>query len=558
MKSNVIALLVTISYLVKIKLYIREGKVYKRSNEAFFCDSVEMGGNMDNIKVLIVGVSSYDLEGADDLPFCINDINLIKDSLIRGIEVEENNVLCCGLSGRVLKDEIVKGLQAIKSVCNNEDTIILYFSGHGTTLQDKKHYLVVTDGLICTESIIKYLEAVKAKNKIIIMDCCMSGNFKIDNHIEFDLEETVNHFYGKGYAVMASSSANQVSYGHPEKPVSVFTDFLSSALLNKFIIREGRKSLFDIKKLLFLYLEVWNKRHPEQKQNPIFKADMGGTIFFSCSDYKPYITSKIYKEYDEFTIYDVEPVHTGSLKRYSLKVILKEPYSFAEISNINKKIVKEAIHFEVYPNAKSEKNHKSKYANIIWVYYGLDESDMINSNYLLHTTWVDDKQDKKWWYSESKYTFMLNEVHISVHSYYEAIRNLHDDNVMGKDEFMIKSHKIIVNIINQAEKVINAYTDLQNEIIDENEMFERMDTVIPEINKLYNEFTEMDFAPDDIREWQKECDGLVATIHNFIFFYNSKYRENRTSDNRMACMDIYIKEYYKDLDKLRNIENKLF
>ena len=34
-------------------------------------------------------------------------------------------------------------------------------------------------------------------------------------------------------------------------------------------------------------------------------------------------------------IYDVEPLHSSKAKRYSVKVILKEPFSFDEIADIS-------------------------------------------------------------------------------------------------------------------------------------------------------------------------------------------------------------------------------
>ena len=43
-------------------------------------------------------------------------------------------------------------------------------------------------------------------------------------------------FHGKGYAVFSSSNAEQVSYGHLDKPISIFTDFLCEAFENKLLV----------------------------------------------------------------------------------------------------------------------------------------------------------------------------------------------------------------------------------------------------------------------------------------------------------------------------------
>lgn len=53
---------------------------------------------------------------------------------------------------------------------------------------------------------------------------------------------------------------------------------------------------------------------------------------------------------------------------------------------------------EVYNHDLSEKKFAGLPANIVWIYFGRDEDDMINSNFICHTTWVDESQDKTRWY----------------------------------------------------------------------------------------------------------------------------------------------------------------
>src|SRR5690606_30046710 len=120
--------------------------------------------------------------------------------------------------------------------------------------------------------------------------------------------------------------------------------------------------------------------------HPVFKANMGGTIFFDVKEYQPYYSTNIYAEYDNYIIYKVEPVHTGLAKRYSFKVILKEPLSLEEIGKISLKIKDQAKNIEVYNNEIAEKRWINKLPNIIWVYFGRDEIDIIKNNYICHTT----------------------------------------------------------------------------------------------------------------------------------------------------------------------------
>jgi hypothetical protein len=386
----------------------------------------------------------------------------------------------------------------------------------------------------------------------------MSGSFSINRSATFSVHQTVDEFTGRGYAVFASSKSNQYSFGHPDKPISLFTSFLCDALQDKHIIRNGKKSLYDIVRLVSLYLEIWNKRNPLLQQQPIFRANMGGTIFFKVEEYKPYYRKRIFEENENYVIYDVEPLHSSKAKRYSVKVILKEPFSFDEIADISIEIKEKIRYKEVYINEKSQNRWLNQPANIIWIYYGRDEDDIINSNYICRVTWVDENQDKKWWYKLDKHSFTNKNIHFSIYPYYKTLKSFILKNTVDKEILISQTKKVMSQLITLAEKAIALYNELKNDSITEMEMFERMDILIPEIEKAYYEETQLGIAPKELHDWQQRCSALAGTIHDFTLFYNKKYITQRTSKNREDCMEITIQRYYNDLEDLIELERKIF
>ncbi|MEK4876375.1 hypothetical protein N1I87_17405 [Bacillus sp. FSL W8-0102] len=83
-----------------------------------------------------------------------------------------------------------------------------------------------------------------------------------------------------------------------------------------------------------------------------------------------------------------------------------------------------------------------KSANIIWNYFGRDESDIVKNNYICVTTWVDDSQDKKWWYRiDNKDTFFINGVHYKIFPYYELIRTYYKENTGSKNDLILETKK---------------------------------------------------------------------------------------------------------------------
>ncbi len=279
------------------------------------------------IKALVVGVSDYSAIKQNNLPFCANDIVAVSEALINGLAVSKENITALGDTGVVTTSDFIEAHRSMIDIINEDDTFILYFSGHGGNLPDE-HHLLFSDNVIKTQKIIEILDSINAKNKLILLDSCMSGNFKVEETSIFDSNTDMVDFFGKGYAVISSSNAIQYSWGHPVKPLSLFTSFLCEALTDRLLIRKGKKSLYDVQKLLFLYLDIWNKNSPTKMQTPMFRANIGGTIVFPVEEYIPYRSKTYYDETDDYIVYTVEALHSSIAKRYSVKVIQKTPKKY--------------------------------------------------------------------------------------------------------------------------------------------------------------------------------------------------------------------------------------
>lgn len=515
---------------------------------------------MGVIRALIIGVSQYDknkIVPANDLPFCKNDIAEITSAFINGLKVDPSDIISCGKSGIVLHSDVDSALQQLSKVAETDDTLLIYFSGHGGTIKNN-HHLILSDDSLQTQKLINHLEQIAVKNKILFLDCCKSGAFSVGNTTRLNINGTADEFVGKGYAVLASSSATQPSYCHPMKEVSLFTNFLCEALTKDFLSREGKKSLYDIYRLLSTFLDAWNLNHPDESQKSIYRGDICGTIFFEIQEYHPYIVKDFFEETKQYIIYTVDPIHSSIAKRYAVKVILKEPFSLSEISNLNHEIIEKVANLDIYKSEQQEQHWHGKPANIIFCYFGFNETDMIHANYLYRTTWADSTQDKNKWYTQNKSGKIVNDIYFNANSNssYEQIKKYIEEHTGSRDELIVSIQLISAKMIELAEQVIALYNEFLNHTNNELEFIKDLKEIIPEINKLYSEYNNLAILPDDLSKWKDLHSCIVATIHDFTLYFNAKPFSERTLENRKICMDLAIKQYYKELNELREYESR--
>ena len=89
-------------------------------------------------------------------------------------------------------------------------------------------------------------------------------------------------------------------------------------------------------------------------------------------------------------------MHHADAKRLSVKVILRFQSSMEQIAEIATEIKNKVLYFGVYQNEIAEARYKGRVANIVWYYFGYDENDMVDCNFICHSSWVDDAQDKEY------------------------------------------------------------------------------------------------------------------------------------------------------------------
>jgi len=507
---------------------------------------------MGHIKTLLVGVCEYPATHSPSLPLCKNDLYAVRSALMDGLKVDSNDIMMCGMSGIVSSKELVLSIVQSLSTATDEDTFIFYFSGHGG-----KNCLALSDGLIQLQELIDTIEKAITKNKIIILDSCHAGGFTVNGVPQMDIAETVDSFAGHGYAVLASCGADQNAGFNQERNISLYTSFLCDALTARFLIRKGRKTLEAINEAIFHYAAAWNRISHVNIQQPIFRSNIGGTIFFEVEEYNPYNVTQIYEETDKYIIYAVEPVHHGLAKRLSVKVILRFDNSMEEIADIATEIRKKVLYYEVHQNEIAEARHKGNPANIVWCYFGYDEDDMIDPNYFCHTTWVDDTQDKNWWYRKSKNVIFASDVHIQVNSSYKMIKNLMHGDAVDKEKLIAQTRGYTSKLVSVGEKYIRIYREFRNNTISEEQLIEDVAPLNKEIASLFFKQSDLPVPPKELHYWAQIHTRIACTIHDFSLFYDKNNLSTWKSENRRFLMDSSIKRYEADLEELKEVDRTI-
>jgi formylglycine-generating enzyme required for sulfatase activity/uncharacterized caspase-like protein len=194
---------------------------------------------------LLIGISEYSPEFAP-LPGTATDVAAMKRVL------EDGTIAAFDQVTTLLNPQKQEMEEAIFTLFNNrrkEDLILFYFSGHG--VKDENGRLYLTTRITRKEMVeptavaASYLNArmsnSRAKQQVLILDCCFSGAFATDMTAKAPATEDIaaelrrelqpeGQPEAEGRAVLTSSSATQYAFEQPNAQLSVYTHYLIEGL----------------------------------------------------------------------------------------------------------------------------------------------------------------------------------------------------------------------------------------------------------------------------------------------------------------------------------------
>lgn len=233
--------------------------------------------NYKNYKVILIGVSNYPedkkVKNVPNIKINIETLNsILTDKSVLGIP--QKNVL---VSLNKSKVEIEKDLSAFVKNTNEDDTIIVYYTGHGFISSTSFDLFLATadtqlDYIDSTGISIKRFRQIisqsMAKRKIIILDACHSGG--VHNHLSDNrslLTSVINKFEGE-YVISSSSEDEPSLYpvGKKNQP-TYFTGELVNVLATGIDNGNPYITMSEIFKKIFSSLKDKNLPLPQQSNN---------------------------------------------------------------------------------------------------------------------------------------------------------------------------------------------------------------------------------------------------------------------------------------------------
>lgn len=486
----------------------------------------------ETIYALLIGVGDYRNMNTENLSSYQNDTELLKAALQCGLNVPADHIrMMTGEngSGLVTVSDFARSIASFHQLLKKEDTFVLYFSGHGLN-----QHLVYSDGLIALQSVIDFAEKLPAKNKIVILDCCYSGDFHAGGAKQLDFEQSLSEFVGYGIAVIASSAADEVSRLGSDGRYSLFTSALATAMTQTRGKRKGYRSLYELNEEVQILVNSWNRQYPEKAQHSVFRSSMGGTIYFPVETHREKKKQEIMWETADYQVSRVKDISTHQMKRLSAFIVCRDHTDMTKLADYTKEIAGRLR------------------ARAVWCYFGADDRDIQNSLHYAYTIWAADAEAKTLYFRGNASAQEIQGIYVWENSCYGMLKQMQEPS-MTREQFIFTNKKLLALIVSKAEAYIVDLQEVANRLLDLTEMKNRYRTWNLEVRKLYLELSDGDIAPEDLYDWSEEILSLAGWVLDLGLWLEKKQGEGEIGEGELWIIKRTVMEYYESLEKIKKI-----
>jgi hypothetical protein len=236
---------------------------------------------------LVIAVANY--QDVNPLPGSVLDdardiVSVLTAANYCGYDPKQVHML---LDREATLTAIRQGLAGLIATSASDDTVIIFFSGHGARITSDAHETSVLLPVDCHQDDLQgttfseaafsnVLAAIPARRLVVFLDACHSGGagslkggLRKDLQIGFDEKSLERLAQGTGRVIIASSRASETSLVLKGARNSVFTTRLLEALRGHARTRgDGLIRIFEV----FNYVSEKVRGTVPGRQHPVFKA----------------------------------------------------------------------------------------------------------------------------------------------------------------------------------------------------------------------------------------------------------------------------------------------
>ena len=233
------------------------------------------------------------------------------------------------------------------------------------------------------------------------------------------------------------------------------------------------------------------------------------------------------------------------------------------LPRITNEIAGQIKNSDVYSSSQSEERFRGKTADVIWCYFGHDETDLVRSNHYAYTIWAQKPEIRKLYFRENRNAEIVDGVYVFWNTSYGMVRELQKTDTPD-EQILADYRKLEKLLIGKAEEFRTVLDEMDNAVEEglDPAVFsseesnaaagaavpERFREWIREVRNLYYQLTDIPPAPAASSRWSEavlDLAGWVVDLAVLMEYNQDEWLIRET-----------VRRYEQSLDRLGEMEKR--
>lgn len=260
----------------------------------------------------------------------------------------------------------------------------------------------------------------------------------------------------------------------------------------------------------------------------------------------------------QYSIYRLNDISHYGAKRYSAILLVDRHY--------NKELLREVVFNATlkikkrnyYRNDKLKNHWGDEEAHVVWINIAFDLDDIINTNWVCHTSWISQKLDQSMKPLPLKCDEKFKDIDIQWNDTYKSRKEFFSRHIGTKEDIIEKSEQLVNELSALAVHAIYLFNQYKNGELEEGAFIPKMQSLSTLIDEVHDKTMNIPSAPEECKDFDLVCQGLFGTIHDMSLYYSERGLKTwQEKNNRDWLMKDTIRRFLEDYKKYQFESNKI-
>lgn len=259
-------------------------------------------------------------------------------------------------------------------------------------------------------------------------------------------------------------------------------------------------------------------------------------------------------KYEPLKLEDVS--HAGA-KRYSGKLVIDKHYPKETLKNLIVEATEDLKNREYYRNSQLENRWGNQKAHVVWLFIGYSQKDIQLNNWVCRSCWIDPNLDESMKPMGLDADETIEGIDIKWEEDYEERKEWHEKESATKGELLEKIDSVLPEMEKLGKRATKLFKRYKSGEIERKEFLNFMKQQRPKVSELFDKAGDFPFPPTECDDFDQACRNLFATVDNMFLYYSEEGGEARSEENQDYLMNKAIEDFNKELQKVEYEREKL-